>query len=55
MTLETPYRNEDLSFNGLSASISVSEHHISETLSQHLNTNFFQFVNQYRITEAGFY
>ncbi|GEM_PF-2028841 len=46
------FRDEELSLNSLASSISVSENHISETLSQFLNTNFFQFVNSYRVEEA---
>lgn len=46
------FKDDELSLNSLSLSISVSENHISETLSQFLNTNFFQFVNSFRIEEA---
>lgn len=46
------FKNEDLSLSALSKSISVSENHISETLSQFMQTNFFQFVNSYRVDEA---
>lgn len=46
------FRDEDLSLNRLSSSVAISENYISETLSQHLHTNFFQFVNGYRIDEA---
>lgn len=46
------YLSDDLSLKKLSESISVSENHISETFSQFLQTNFFQFVNGYRIEEA---
>ncbi|NMP17288.1 helix-turn-helix transcriptional regulator [Thalassotalea sp. Y01] len=46
------YRDDELSLNSLSTSIAVSENYISETLSQFLNTNFFQFVNSYRVEEA---
>jgi AraC-like DNA-binding protein len=46
------FTDEELSLNSLSTSIGVSENYISETLSQFLSTNFFQFVNSYRIEEA---
>lgn len=46
------YKEEDLSLNRLSDAVSCSENHISETLSQHLNSNFFQFVNGYRVEAA---
>lgn len=46
------YLEEELSLKRLSDAVSVSENHISETLSQYLKTNFFQFVNSYRVEEA---
>lgn len=52
MQKDTLYLEEELSLKRLSDSVSVSENHISETLSQFLKTNFFQFVNSYRIEEA---
>lgn len=49
---EKLFLQDDLSLNKLSEAIAESENHISETLSQHLNTNFFVFVNSYRIEHA---
>ena len=46
------FLEEDLSLNKLSQSVAETENHISETLSQHLNSNFFQYVNNFRIEEA---
>lgn len=46
------YLDEDLSLAKLSSDIGVSENHISETLSQHLGTHFFHYVNGFRIEEA---
>jgi AraC-like DNA-binding protein len=46
------FLQDDLSLNKLSESISETENHISETLSQFLHTKFFQFVNRFRIEEA---
>lgn len=46
------FLQDNLSLNKLSESISETENHISETLSQFLQTNFFQFVNSYRVEEA---
>lgn len=43
---------ENLSLNKLSESTSETENHISETLSQFLHTNFFQFVNGFRVEAA---
>lgn len=52
MNHEKLYCDEELSLNALSNAIVVSENHISETLSQHLHTNFFHFVNSYRVRAA---
>jgi AraC-like DNA-binding protein len=46
------YLQDDLTLNKLSKAINESENHISETLSQFLETNFFQYVNSYRIEAA---
>lgn len=52
MSKDALFLEEDLSLKRLSDAIAVSENHISETLSQYLNTNFFQFVNGYRVALA---
>jgi AraC-like DNA-binding protein len=46
------FLQDNLSLNKLSESISETENHISETLSQYLHTKFFQFVNSFRVEEA---
>ena len=46
------FLQDNLSLNKLSESVSETENHISETLSQFLNTRFFQFVNSFRVEEA---
>lgn len=43
---------DNLSLNKLSETVCETENHISETLSQFLNTNFFQFVNGFRVEAA---
>ena len=52
MEVDKLFLQDNLSLNKLSESISETENHISETLSQFLNTKFFQFVNGFRIEEA---
>ena len=46
------FLQDNLSLNKLSESTCETENHISETLSQFLHTNFFQFVNGFRVEEA---
>lgn len=52
MTRDQLFLQDDLSLKRLSEAVSETENHISETLSQFLNTNFFQFVNGFRIEAA---
>lgn len=46
------FLTNDLSLKTLAESINETENHISETLSQHLHTNFFHYANSFRIEEA---
>lgn len=46
------YKDSDLSLRRLSDVVRISENRISETFSQHLRTNFYDFVNSFRIEEA---
>ena len=46
------YADNDLSLRRLSDITGVTKNHISETLSQHLGVNFFDFVNSHRAAEA---
>ncbi|MEO1242792.1 MAG: helix-turn-helix transcriptional regulator [Pseudomonadota bacterium] len=46
------HAQSDLSLRKLSDVTGVTKNHISETLSQHLEVNFFDFVNRYRVDEA---
>ncbi|WP_233499867.1 AraC family transcriptional regulator [Glaciecola sp. KUL10] len=52
MTQDKLFLLDNLSLNKLSEAVSESENHISETFSQYLHTNFFQFVNGYRVEAA---
>lgn len=46
------YLQENLSLKKLTEAIGETENHISETFSQFFQTNFFQFVNGFRVEEA---
>ncbi|RKQ95157.1 helix-turn-helix domain-containing protein [Maricaulis maris] len=46
------YADSDLSLQKLSDVTGVTKNHISETLSQHVGVNFFDFVNSHRADEA---
>tara|TARA_X000001316_G_C920151_1_gene34288 strand:+ start:382 stop:1524 length:1143 start_codon:yes stop_codon:yes gene_type:complete len=47
------YKESGLSLRRLSDETSIKENYISETFSQHLRTNFYDFVNGYRLKEAA--
>ncbi|MGW9684830.1 helix-turn-helix domain-containing protein [Flagellimonas sp. 2504JD1-5] len=49
---EKLFRNPELNLTGLSKAIGISERSISEALNGHLNKNFYQFVNEYRIKDV---
>ncbi len=46
------FADPDLSLRKLSDVTGITKNHISETLSQHLGVNFFDFVNSHRAAEA---
>lgn len=46
------FTNNELSLRHLVDATRTTANHLSETFSQHLKTNFFQFVNEYRVAEA---
>lgn len=47
-----PYLEEDLSLQKLSLLMNISTHHLSQAINQNLNTNFYKFVNAYRVEEV---
>ncbi|WP_420603259.1 helix-turn-helix domain-containing protein [Flagellimonas sp.] len=46
------FRNPELNLMGLSKAVGISERSISEALNGHLNKNFYQFVNEYRVKDV---
>lgn len=46
------YTKNDLSLRDLASAVKRSEDHVTQTLSQHLGTNFYAFVNAHRVEEA---
>lgn len=47
-----PYLDEELSLQKLSLLMQISTHQLSQAINQNLNTNFYKFVNSYRIEEV---
>ncbi|WP_250255765.1 helix-turn-helix domain-containing protein [Chryseobacterium sp. Marseille-Q3244] len=52
METEKPYLDEELSLQKLSSLMNISTHQLSQTINQALHTNFYKFVNAYRIEEV---
>ncbi|MGB5287432.1 MAG: helix-turn-helix domain-containing protein, partial [Ignavibacteriaceae bacterium] len=52
MDFEKPYLKPDLKLSELASLLSVSSNHLSQYLNQELKTNFYDYINYYRIEEA---
>lgn len=52
MNTEKPYLDGDLTLQKLAKALAISPHHLSQTINEQLNQNFFDFINTYRIEEA---
>ncbi len=52
MKTEKPYLDSNLRLNDLSEMLNLSRHHTSQIINEHFDTNFFDFVNGYRVEEA---
>jgi AraC-like DNA-binding protein len=52
MNEEKPYLDSSLTLQKLAGMIGISPQHLSQTINERMNKNFFDFVNCYRIKEA---
>ncbi|MGM0588054.1 MAG: helix-turn-helix domain-containing protein [Bacteroidota bacterium] len=52
MEQEKPYRDSDLDLAGLASQTNIPQYLLSRIINQHLELNFFDFVNSYRIEEV---
>jgi AraC-like DNA-binding protein len=52
MQTEKPHLNSEINLSSLSEQLNLSRHHLSQIINENFNTNFFDFINQYRIREA---
>ncbi|TGN19992.1 helix-turn-helix domain-containing protein [Leptospira idonii] len=51
MENQKPYRDGDFSLDDLSSALGKPRSHLTQSLSEVLETNFYQFVNEYRVRE----
>lgn len=49
---QKPYLNEALGLGELAESLGIGTKKLSELLNQHLHTNFYNFINEYRVREV---
>ncbi|MEP7374056.1 MAG: helix-turn-helix domain-containing protein [Chitinophagaceae bacterium] len=52
MESDKPYMNPELNVHALSHLLGISKNHLTQVLNEHLEMNFFEFINMYRIEEA---
>jgi AraC-like DNA-binding protein len=52
MESEKPYRDSELSLSALSSATNIPQYLISRIINEHLDKNFFDFVNEYRVREV---
>ena len=52
MEKQQPYTNSELTLNQLADMLSISSHNLSEIINTHLQQNFFDFVNAYRLEKV---
>ena len=52
MTEQKPFLDPDLDLAGLAVMVGLSSHHLSQMINEQAGSNFYDFVNQYRIEEV---
>lgn len=52
METDRIYRNSELTLPDVAGKIDLPTHHLSELLNEYLETNFYDYVNQYRVEEV---
>ena len=52
METSKPYLDPELTIKDLGDQLDISRHHITQVINEHLNKNFFQWINDYRIEEV---
>lgn len=52
MKEEKPYLDTDIKLGNLAEKLSLPHHHLSQVINQELQSNFYDFINKYRVEEA---
>ncbi len=53
METQKPFLDGDLSLSTLAQQMQLSSHHLSQVINESAGQSFFEFVNEYRVTEAA--
>ena len=52
MNREKPYLNPDLNLPRLADELEIKSHHLSQVINDKMETNFFEYINHYRVDEV---
>lgn len=52
MRIDKPYLNPELSLTQLASQLNISPHHLSQIINEKFNSNFFEYINQFRVEEV---
>lgn len=52
LVTKKPYLNDRLSLTEMAEELAITDKKLSELLNQHLNTNFYNFINSFRVAEV---
>jgi AraC-like DNA-binding protein len=51
MKAEKPFLNPELTLNDVADHLHISRHHITQVLNEHIQKNFYTYINEYRLEE----
>ncbi len=52
MNEEKPYLDSELTIVTVSEKLGIPRHYLTQVINEHLNKNFFVYINEYRVNEA---
>lgn len=52
METEKPFLRRELTIQDVAADLGIAQHHLTQTINEHLDKNFYTLVNEYRVEEV---
>ena len=52
MEAQKPYLRRDLTIQDVAAELEIPQHHLTQTINEHMGKNFYTLVNEYRVAEV---